>query len=107
MGGGFNVRYEPASKYLDRRLKPVNNFNGYFFKTFMDGALELRADALFYNKPRVVITENDNLRLVEANKTKSAYIKLSLTYNFSHGKKFKTSKFFNMIQSYEQIEDIK
>lgn len=107
MGGGFNVRYEPESRYLDRILKPVYSFNGYFFKTFIDGTLELRADALFYNKPRVITTENDNLRLTEANKTQGAFVKVSVTYNFSRGKKFKTSKFSNMMQSYEQIEDTK
>lgn len=106
MGGGLTIRYEPTSYYLDRTLESVYSLNGYFFKTFLDGDLELRADALLLNKPRVLITENANLRLKEANVTKQTFVKLSLTYNFSIGKSFKTTRFTNSIQSYETIQDV-
>lgn len=107
MGGGLNAMYEPTSHYLDRTFEQVYYVNGYFFKTFLKGALELRADALLSANGRVLTTSTPDLRLREANVTKKPYLTLSVTYNFGRGEEPQTTPFTESIQSYQTVEDHK
>lgn len=104
-GGTLNAYYEPESRMLDALWKPVAQVNGSLYKTFLDDRLELRLDFTLWRYGRRTIIETPVYMQSVWNRTKETRAELTLTWNFSGGKKVNVRRSADSIQDYKQITD--
>lgn len=104
-GGTLNAYYEPESRMLDALWKPVAQVNGSLYKTFLDDRLELRLDFTLWRYGRRTIIETPVYMQSVWNRTKETRAELTLTWNFSGGKKVNVRRNADSIQDYKQITD--
>ena len=104
-GGTLYAYYEPESRMLDALWKPVAQINGSLYKTFLDDRLELRLDFTIWRHGRRTIIETPVYMQSVWNRTKETRAELTLTWNFSGGKKVNVRRNANSIQEYKQITD--
>lgn len=104
-GGTLNAYYEPESRMLDALWKPVAQVNGSLYKTFLDDRLELRLDFTLWRYVRRTIIETPVYMQSVWNRTKETRAELTLTWNFSGGKKVNVRRSADSIQDYKQITD--
>lgn len=104
-GGTLNAYYEPESRMLDALWKPVAHVNGSLYKTFLDDRLELRLDFTLWRYGRRTIIETPVYMQSVWNRTKETRAELTITWNFSGGKKVNVRRNADSIQDYKQITD--
>lgn len=103
--GPLNAYYEPESRMLDALWKPVAQVNGSLYKTFLDDRLELRLDFTIWRYGRRTIIETPVYMQSVWNRTKETRAELTITWNFSGGKKVNVRRNADSIQDYKQITD--
>ena len=100
-----NPELVPESRMLDALWKPVAQVNGSLYKTFLDDRLELRLDFTLWRYGRRTIIETPVYMQSVWNRTKETRAELTITWNFSGGKKVNVRRNADSIQDYKQITD--
>ncbi len=106
-GGGLNLYYETKRYIFDALWKPVGQVSGSLYKSFFNKQLECRLNFKLYQIGRQTIIETPEAIQSEWNKTKEQFVRLTLTWNFSGGKKVNVKRTANSIQDYEETSDMR
>ena len=106
-GGSLNAYWETKSSFENYWWQPVGNVNASLRKSFRDDKLRLSLQSTIWAKGRKSRTEGDGYTSYYHNATKPTSFTLSLTWNFSGGKKVRQRAEAESIQQYNKIEEKK
>lgn len=106
-GGSLNAYWETKSSFENYWWLPVGNVNASLRKSFRDDKLRLSLQSTIWAKGRKSRTEGDGYTSYYHNATKPTSFTLSLTWNFSGGKKVRQRAEAESIQQYNKIEEKK
>ena len=107
LGGSLNAYWETATSFENYYWKPVGNVNASLWKSFCNDKLRLSLQSTIWAKGRKSRTEGDGYTSYYHNATKPTSFTLSLTWNFSGGKKVRQRAEAESIQQYNKIEEKK
>ena len=107
LGGSLNAYWETATSFENYYWKPVGNVNASLWKSFCNDKLRLSLQSTIWAKGRKSRTEGDGYTSYYHNATKPTSFILSLTWNFSGGKKVRQRAEAESIQQYNKIEEKK
>lgn len=106
-GGSLNAYWETKTSFENYYWQPVGNVNASLWKSFCDDKLRLSLQSTIWAKGRKSRTEGDEYTSYYHNATKPTSFTLSLTWNFSGGKKVRQRAKAESIQQYNKIEEKK
>lgn len=106
-GGSLNAYWETATSFENYYWQPVGNVNASLWKSFCDDKLKLSLQSTVWAKGRKSRTEGEGYTSYYHNATKPTSFTLSLTWNFSGGKKVRQRAEAESIQQYNKIEEKK
>lgn len=106
-GGSLNAYWETATSFENYHWQPVGNVNASLWKSFCDDKLRVSLLSTIWAKGRKSRTEGDGYTSYYHNATKPTSFTLSLTWNFSGGKKVHQRAEAESIQQYNKIEEKK
>ena len=107
LGGLLNAYWETATSFENYYWQPVGNVNASLWKSFCDDKLKLSLQSTVWAKGRKSRTEGAGYTSYYHNATKPTSFTLSLTWNFSGGKKVRQRAEAESIQQYNKIEEKK
>lgn len=106
-GGSLNAYWETKTSFENYYWQPVGNVYASLWKSLCDDKLRLSLQSTIWAKGRKSRTEGEGYTSYYHNTTKPASFTLSLTWNFSGGKKVRQRAEAESIQQYNKIEEKK
>lgn len=103
-GGTLNTNLEPTYHHLDRTYHAVYNMSGRIYKTFLNHNLQIAVDYTVLGNRRKLDRRTGTNKVSYKYTTPVQYIGISLTWNFSGGKKVNIDV-VDGIQYYQETKD--
>lgn len=103
-GGMLNASIEPKYQTLERTYHTVYSVNGRIYKSFLNDNLQFAIDFTPLANRRKLDRQIGTSKITYQNTSSTQYVGLSITWNFSKGKKVKVNS-VDGIQEYHQTKD--
>lgn len=103
-GGMLNMNFEPTFRTLDRTYHAVYNISGQIYKTFLNDNLQMAVDFTPVGNRRKLDRHAGMNKVSYKYTTPVQYVGLSLTWNFSGGKRVDVN-IVDGIQDYHETKD--
>lgn len=106
-GGSLNAYWETKSSIEHYYMKPVGNVDASLWKTLCHDKLRLSLQSTLWAKGRQRRTDGTDVTAYYHNQTKPTSFLLSVTWNFSGGKRVRQRVEAESTQQYHQVEEKK